>query len=587
MATRYKNSVNNTDVTGWTTSVVPTNDDLAVFDSQIGALSGINFSNALFPGGSFAYLNSTPASSFYFGTTVSSTTFSMNRNLAGPTGADNLYSVYVAPNKTFSYDGSLRALNDAGLTSPIIFVDSGASIVLNQPANDSYLGALASENVAGNPFRITKRGEGWILTGRGVNPAAFNVLYGGVVIQQGEVRLDGGRSGSEGYTSPLGSVATEFNALSGSTPTLRFATSYAGVNAFSRSTRTLTTGANFTTDGTIAVDSGFTATMQGAFTGSGTFTKSGAGTLSLTGTGLGMSLVVNAGTLSLAAGYGVSGATLSGAGTLALSGATLASDAPSFTGTVSGTVTYTGATNRTFGGSLSGDVTISSGPVTFTAANSGVISAITSGAAAKFTGNGKFNGGAGSYTFVGTTGQASVDISGPNAGFVATQNIGLQNGSFIYLRDSAIVPNLVVSNTHAATTSIVSDDTNTNTYSGYFIADVASGQDNISAKTDGTLVVSNTLDGYKAGRTWDFNGTGAGYSGKIRLSGAVVGLSPARLSRGTLHLNSAASSGFSAGLSINSGTLACSAPSSAAYAAQIAGALTFSAGTTLKFGAPA
>ena len=355
---------------------------------------------------------------------------------------------------------------------------------------------------------------------------------------------------------------------------------------------TIPTAVVFTGAGTISTDPGQTVIFNSTFTGSGTFTKSGTGTLSLTATSLGMPLNVDAGTLSIASGYNLTGATLTGAGTISLLGAhTISSDAPSFTGAISGDFTYNApGVTRTFGGNAQGIVTVTaaSGAVVCTAVSTGRVDAIASGSVLSLTGNGRFNGTGGTTTLgLLNSGAATLDISGSTAGFAASRTIALRFGSRLLLRGGASVPNTVAPQTETATTEIRSEDTNTNTITGAITQNgvASSGTDNISALTGGTLVVAGTVTGTNAGRTWDFNGTSASYAGTVKLTGSVAGSGPARLSRGVLHLNSSSSSGFSAGLAVTSGTLACS--SSGAYAAQLAGNVTLAAGSTLKFGAPA
>ncbi len=582
MATRYKNSVNDTGVPGWVGGVVPTNNDLAAFDSQIGALTQITLSTAAFPGGSFAYLSSTPATDFYFGTTVSSTAFSMNQKLAGPSGPDNLYTVYIAPNKTFSYDGSFRALNDASDYQPIIFVDTGAGIVLNKNASDSVLGAIGSESVA-TPFVIEKRGEGWVLTGRGVTPAAFNQLFGKVQIRQGEVRLDGGRTATAGYTSPLGNAATEFSALGGSTPTLRFATTYSGVTTFGRADRTVTTGATFTTAGTITVDSGFTATMQGAFTGSGTFTKDGAGTLSLTGTSLAMPLVLTSGTVQLGASANFTGSTLSGTGTLAMNSGSLGSgstiSASGHTGTITGNCSISGGVS-TFGSQFTGTVSnISSGIIDLTGTSTGGIASIGF-AIINLTG---------SFSAAGTTAlagagvnPATVNISGAGAGF-SNRTLTMASNSKLTLANGASAANTITANVDTSTVTLEVPNATTATYSGTFSTNQASGSVKVQALAGGTLILSGGFTSSNAGRTFALNND-AGYAGTLKATGAGFTGAAATLSRGTLHIAGSTNKNIGTTLTVVAGATMAHSPD---VPVTLTGNLALAANSTFRFGAPA
>ena len=550
MAITTKNSnIAWTTATGWSLSPSATLDGIV----DAAALPTTAFTH----GTASLILASLKIDAAYTATSLSATSGTDGTVLTSNSALPFNYTLYLAPNKTSFL--IRRSLNFSLSGSPIshtVYIDSNSTLQANsiaQPgftANVTKLGPgtwrlAATENDPSNsaagPTSLIIQ-EGTVLTGSGVSSAAvaFNAILNGGTLQAGATRS---------FTNPI------------------------TVNA---------------AGGSVSAVTGVVATFNAAPLGSGTLTVTREGSGSVTWNN-NISCPLNVtGLLTMGASNNLSGATLSGSGgTIAMSNGSISSDAPTFTGDVTGTFTYNATGGRTFGGNAQGSVTVTGGTLTATASNSGTIANISGGAGVTLSSNGTFTGDLGGYTFLGSSpsaGVATLSMVGPTTTFA--RNLSLTNGSRVRLSQSATLTSpVVVTNIDTTTTEMTVEDATTNTFTGSYISNVSLGSDNISAVTDGTLVLSGSVDGRQAGRTWQINGSGEGYTGTIKLTGTgFTGAAPASLKRGKLVMQRAGAIGLAGGLTIDSGaTLACATPS-AAYAAQLSGNLTLSAGSFMKFG---
>lgn len=497
-----------------------------------------------------------------------------------PTPGSRSYRAYIANGRTFLYQGNIFLVdftNNIYTEENAVFGQTYA--LSTTPTLLVGLGTSADKV-------INKYGPGTFRP----NPAAGTTGTGlsflsAVNIYEGIVEVTGGGTAA---SRPLGvNQFTMGYAGNLTPPSLNFVNA-AGLG----STRQIANSSlNVAGAATIDTASGFTATMQCPASGGGTLTIAGAGTLNWNNN---ISCPLNVtGLLTMAESRNLSG-TLSGiGGTIAMSGGTISGDAPTFTGDVTGAFTYNASGGKTFGGNAQGTVTVTGGTLTATASNSGTIANISGGAGVTLSSNGTFTGDLTGYTYLGqlpTAGVATFSMVGSTATFA--RNLSLTNGSNVRLSNSATLASpIVVTNITSNTSSMTVEDATTNTFTGSYISDGSAGSDNVSVKTGGTLVVSGSIDGRRSDRVWNLNNAD-GYAGTIRITGVgfynslgnAPTAAPAFLKRGKIQFARAGVSYLAGGLTVESGsTIACAA-SNAAYAAQLSGNLTLSAGSFMKFG---
>lgn len=369
-----------------------------------------------------------------------------------------------------------------------------------------------SANISGN--RIIKTGDGTLVLS-GTNTFA-----------------DGGQTYDNALTIQGGTVAITADANLGN----------ANNNvAFANGGRlqiggTLTAGAgrqfNFTSNGTIDVTSGNTATLNGILDGAGNFTKSGEGTLTLGGTAvntLSGNTSVDGGTLALNKTAGVnalaSNVTINSGGTLRLDANNQISDTATVAFGNSGSATFNvNSRTETIAG-LSG--TNTSAAVTMTSGGS-----LTVGSSANASFAGSITG-TGSLTKVGTgtqtlgansfTGSVNVNagtlLAGANNIFTAANALIIASGATLDLA------------TYSAAVGTIAGSGSIAIGSG---GSLAVGGGNANSTFAGSLTGAGTLQ--KVG-TGDLTFTSSiNFSGKLTLSGGEITLAGINATIGTLHI---------------------------------------------------
>lgn len=590
MATIFKNSTETLAGTGWVGNAVPTTADIAYIGSDAGSLAFIPNLGTTYNASALQVATDFLGPTLNILSTSNTEIYRIYNQNSASQRVDGVYALYVAAGKNLGMAQRLQLRGpNSGQTTHRWYIGTGGSFILNPATNTGQYGDVEAGALgAGLAMRVVKEGPGYAYIAR--STSAINttgtLFPGGYTIRDGEIRLDGFSS-----ANPLGTTVagvTDSNTLIfdpdsvSAQPTLRFVVNQS-------SARTVPNPVTVNTRGTITVEGAFVATMTGAASGSGTLTIARTSTGGVTWNN-NISCPLNVtGLLTMGASNNISGTLSGGSGTIAMSSGTISGDAQGFAGYVTGTFTYNATGGRTFGGNIQGTVTVSGGTLTATAANSGQIADIGGGAAVTLSGIGAFTGDSANYTILGTSpsaGQATLSLTGPNTSF--TRNIGLRNGSRVRLSGgSTLTAAIIVANTDTTTTELTVEDATVNTFTGSYISNLASGSDNISAFIGGTLVLSGSVNGIDSRRTWNLNGTSNSYTGTIKVTGTgFTGAASAALKRGWLLMERASAIGLAGGLTVDSGaTIACSTPN-AAYAAQLSGALTLSAGSVMQFGAP-
>lgn len=458
------------------------------------------------------------------------------------------YTLYLAPGKTASFN--YIGFNDTYFNDHVVYVDSNARL----NTNARRVGTTAIANV-------TKSGPGtWRISSTENSSLATASDLTSITIAEGTLLTESG-------------TANPF----GTTNTLRFdgGTLQVGVTrSFGNFTSVLAGG------GTISPNAGVTATFTNSPAGTGTLTIGGAGNVAWNNN-IERSLVVN-GLLTMGLNNRIgsaSGLTISGGGTIAMNNGDLGADsaitATGHTGAITGTCTIKGGVSD-FASDFQGTVNIGGGIITLRGASSGSVASV--GNFSTLTVRNTISGGGGGSTTLNGNGTLNFAAAGK---FADTRSIAATATTTIGLSEAASIAS-PINATDTTTITLRTTDTTTNTYSGTLNSSGASGTTKVMALTDGTLILSGSVTG-AAGRTYNLNAD-SGYAGTIRVTGSGFTTSSVTLSRGKLDLNRVGSIGLGGGLTAaTNATVACY--STGAYAAQLTGNLTLSAGSIMKFGA--
>lgn len=454
--------------------------------------------------------------------------------------------------------GSGDTLSLSSSSSLTIAGSSGGGLVLGGNATLSAAsGATITVSAAltGGAVTLSKAGSGTLVLTNTGNEAG---ITGGLQINNGTVQV----SNDDALVSGTLTLAGGTLAVTGAT--------------------TIDNAIDLTGDATVQASAA--VSLSGNLTGSSTLTKSGAGTLTLSGSGWGMSggLTVSAGTVSVASDNNLVGGTVSLAAntTLAVTGSTTIDNAIALTGaatinngaavTLSGTLTGSsdltkiGSGNLTLSGDntgMSGGLTVSAGRVSIASDSNLVAGTVSLGSGTSLIVNGTTTiDNAFSLTgdaSIGVVNGASVTLSGVLSGTSTLTKISpatliLTNTG----NEASFTGGLQI---YAGTLSVASDDA------------LVGGTVTLFG---GTLVVSSaaTIDNAidVAG------GSTLQTAAAVTLSGALTGAADLTKSgAGTLTLTGDAS-GMSGGLTIAAGTVSVASDGNLG-----SGTVTLSEGTTL------
>lgn len=576
MATISKNTTATLAGTGWVGGTVPGTDDIALIGSDASGLANITSW-----GVSALDTSATEMSSSFTGTRLDMDTASTSARYrlynVSTARVNGIYSLYVADNKTLGI-GQVVQLRGPTEERAVHrwYIGAGGGFILNPiNATDRY-GNLNASVGAGLALRIVKEGPGYAYVSRSSSALPAITLAGGFTIRDGSIYLDGFTSADPLGVSVAGvndSHTLIFDPDSvAAQPTLRFLVNQT-------TARTVPNPVTVNTRGTITAESGFTATMTGAAAGTGTLTIGGAGNVAWNNN-IACSLQVD-GLLTMGLNNrigSVSGLTISGGGTIAMNNGDLGADsaitATGHTGAITGTCTIKGGVSD-FASDFQGTVTIGGGIITLRGASIGSVASV--GNFSTLTVRNTISGGGGGSTTLNGNGTLNFAAAGK---FADTRIIAATATTTIGLSEAASIAS-PINATDTSTITLRTTDTTTNTYSGTLNSSGASGTTKVMALTDGTLILSGSVTG-AAGRTYNLNAD-SGYAGTIRVTGSGFTTSSVTLSRGKLDLNRVGSIGLGGGLTAaTNATVACY--STGAYAAQLTGNLTLSAGAIMKFG---
>lgn len=467
------------------------------------------------------------------------------------------YSVSIAAGTSLNVQNNLALLSTSGVSNHKVFVGAGGSFTCGWFFTST-----------GGTVSITKEGGGDFQIG---NATTGNTNIITLTMVGGKIR----------YGGTTGTLANSLVFNGG------------GIEFYGNATgKTVTQNVTVNSDG--GTISGLSTTWSGTTSGTGTLTIDSAVTWNNT---IACSLNIASGrTLSLGSTYNLTGATLTGSGTINTAGSytsTISNNAPDFTGSVSGSFNYSG-TNKTFGGQITGNVKVPANQsVTFsrTDTHSGFLSEILNGASAVV--KGRFTGVGDGYTDVYYNG--TINFDGASADITSAQT-SIWDLSTLKATGGTNCSGLLDitwdnSGANKGAVTILSDDTNTNRWSGNWVCggDAATrGSIQVRVKNDGVFEFAGTASSQNASHTRPFNINGAsGYAGTVRLTGGGFNTPSAPINHlsGTLQINRVGAVQLGAGLTVSANaTLHCATPN-AAYTAQLTGNVTLQANSIMKFAA--
>lgn len=378
--------------------------------------------------------------------------------------------------------------------------------------------------------------------------------------------------------------ATNTSANPWGTGTLAFVSGSSRLNIESGGgSRSFSNPVSFPSGATFQIDSGSTITFSNVTSAGGTVTIAGTGTTTFTQalTIPGIAFTAN-GTLNLGSGSVVNSSITGSTGTLNATGCTFSGvTGTSHTSIITGNVTVNSSDMNS---SFNGAVSATAGDTYLRGASAGSIGSV--GYAniylyAPFT----TNSGTTSLTGGGTEGTpiGGVSIYGPSGSIASGRTIQMSNRSWLRLLTGGSISSPVSVANDSTIIRLQTADASVCTFSSNVTASTkATGSVRVQAALNGVAVFAGSLT--TGGAAFDINAD-AGFTGTVRLTGSGFSGGAVTLSQGTLHINSTSTTALGAGLTVNSSTtLACS--STAAYAAQLSGPVTFASGSTFRFGAP-
>ncbi|MFO1089916.1 MAG: autotransporter-associated beta strand repeat-containing protein [Hyphomicrobiales bacterium] len=476
------------------------------------------------------------------------------------------------PTSTLDNRGTVRFQQPAGTVTFSRTLSGSGAVEKSGPGTLIFSGAntyTGGTTISGGTLQIGNGGVGGTITGRVVNNGnlAFNrsdaVSYGGTISGTGSVTqagsgtltLTGANSYSGGTVLDAGTVVAHADSALGAS---------SGSLTFNGGTFRFGSGFNLSAGRAVSINgaggtidtNGFSTTIGGIVSGSGTLTKTGGGTLTLTANSpFSGALTIGQGSVQL----GNGGAAGSVSGNIANNGNLIfnRSDAFTFGGTIAGTGSVTqagsGITILTGNNTYTGGTTIAQG--TLQIGNGGTSGAITGNVANN--GTLTFNR-ADSYTFGGMiSGAGSVTQAGPGTTILT--------GDSTYTGGTTITQGTLQLGNGGTSGSIAGNVTNSgnltfNRADNYTFGGVVSGAGSVTQAGSGTTILTGDST-YTGGTT---------------------------ITQGTLQLGNGGTSGSIAGNVTNSGNLTFNRANNYTFGGVVSGAGSVTQagpGTTILTGA--